>query len=311
MTDDPAADVIVRDGTDADVDACLDVLNQSYDTSRFTPEWFAWKHRECPFGASRIIIAEGSDGFYGAFFALPWDYESEGRAIPGSRTVDGGTLPAARGRRVLGAMIAHEVNRWSSDSNPGIVVATATDAARKSHQRNATLALDELRYAYCQLPFARPGGVDFDPAALDDYVSAGQHAVGTHWTPAALRWRIDARSTNDYEVARLRSSDTSNGLVFRIVSQRGLRTLVPVVAWGSTQDLARLLVSVALRRGAITALAPVGPGAVPLPLVPRRPAGHAWVCAWDRRVPVQEHESSELADLAGWCMGYGELEGLI
>lgn len=302
--------VSVRRGGIDDVDLALDVLNRAYGTERFTSAWHKWKHLECPFGASSLILAEVDGDVLGAFFALPWVYWHDGRDFAGIRTVDGGTLPAARGRRVLGAMIANEVGRWTHDMSPGVVVATATDAARRSHVRNGALALPPLRYAVCAPPFMRPAQVDRKVDVLDGYIADGP-GMGTAWTGAAWRWRIDHRSGNAYEVVTLRRADGANGLVYRTTTRGQVRIVVPLGLWGSEHERRQLLASAAWSSRAPGILVPVGEGAQNTGLRSVRRAGHAWVCVWDRRVPRVDHEKSPLGELSGWSLSYGELEGII
>lgn len=308
---DSKAPVVIRAGTDADVHLCLEVLNRSYGTERFTEEWLDWKHRSCPFGASRMWLAEGPEGIDGAYFALPWRYRLAGRHVDGVRTVDGGTLPPARGRRVLGELIRHEYEQWGPPDRPGVLVATATDDARRSHVRNGALALPALRYAHCLPPLRRPARVDSGDSVMDDYAAVDQRGMSTDWSPEALRWRTDRRSGNSYDASRLRQADQSNGLVYRVTRAGVARVLIPVVVWGSVRDQRLLLSSVSLRTRSSLVMAPSGPGAAPLPVRPVRSSGHAWVCVWDRRVEPDRHSTSPLADLAGWSLSYAELEGLI
>lgn len=303
--------VEVRAGTDDDLSTCLDVLNRSFDTTRFTQEWFDWKHRSCPFGSSRMWLADSEDGVVGLFFALPWHYRADEHRVAGVRTVDGATLPAARGRRVLGTLIRHEYEQWGPGVRPGVLVATATETARRSHVKNGALALPPLRYAYCLPPIRRPARIHAGDSVLDGFVSVDHPGMGTDWSPEALRWRTDQRSGNAYDAASLRESDTPNGLVYRINDSRGLRTVVPLVSWGTTQTQRRLLSSVAAHARSPVLITPIDEGAAPLPVRRVRDAGHAWVCVWDRRVDPAAQDRSPLGRLTGWSLGYGELEGLI
>lgn len=304
------SNVSVRRGGAHDVALALQILNQSYGTTSFTPDWHAWKHLECPFGPSRLILAEVDSAVCGAFFALPWDYRLAGRTFAGARTVDGGTLPAARGRRVLGAMIADEVGRWSSDGSPGVVVATATDAARRSHVRNGALALPPLRYGICAPPLTRPARVDRDLDTLDSYVFQ-EDGMGTAWTGASLRWRIDQRGGNAYEVVTLCRADGPNGLAYRTTTRGRVSIVIPVIMWGSQRERRQLLAAAAWSSRAPGIMVPIGEGAETTGLRPVRGTSHAWVCVWDRRSPPTEHANSPLGRLSGWSLSYGELEGII
>ena len=311
MTDHASAPVEIRAGGEDDVETCLVVLNEAYDTNRFTTDWYRWKQLECPFGTSRMWLAEGPAGIDGVFFALPWCYRDGDGPVDGVRTVDGATLPPARGRGVLGALIAHEIRQWDSVERPGVIVATATETARRSHVRNGALALPALQYGYC-LPGRRfLAGLDHGEHVLDDYLPDDIDGMGTEWSVSALRWRTDPRSGRQYQASRLRSSDSANGIVYRVNSSRGLRSIVPIAVWGAHHERARLLASVGRASAAPLVLTPVGRGAEEVPAHRVASAGHAWVCVWDRRIPEERHDRSPLASLDGWRLTYGELEGLM
>lgn len=313
MNGDPnGASVRIRAASPEDVETALEVLNRSYSTDRFTVEWHSWKHLECPFGASRLWLAEGPRGVDGLFFALPWNYRDENGDVAGVRTVDGATLPSARGRGVLGKLIATECTKWNHAERPGVLVATATAAARRSHVKNGALALPQLNYVYHVPKRLGTARLEQGEQVLDSYHPDPVTGMSTAWTPAALRWRRDPRSGHFYECVRLTNSDEPNGLLFRVESRgRLLRILVPITIWGNVSDRRKLLASAARSAGAPLVLSPSGAGAERAEARAIKRAGHTWVCAWDRRLPPEQHSESPLGNLKGWQLTYGELEGLI
>lgn len=306
------APVRIRAGSSEDLKTALEVLNRSYSTDRFTIEWHRWKHLDSPFGRSRLWLAEGPLGVDGLFFALPWNYRDENGEVAGVRTVDGATLPSARGRGVLGKLIATEYNEWTWTERPGVLVATATDAARRSHVKNGALALPQLDYAYHVPKRLGTAQLEHGDQILDSYRPDPVTGMSTAWTPAALRWRSDPRSGHVYECVRLVNTEAPNGLLFRVESRgRLLRILVAIAIWGDSADRRQLLASAARTVGAPLILAPSGAGAEPTEARRVMRAGHTWVCVWDRRLPPEQQTESRLCRLEGWQLTYGELEGLI
>src|SRR5690606_41058458 len=138
--------------------------------------------------------------------------------IDGVRVVDGGTTPVARRRGVLQAMIHREVVEWSPDGRAGIVVATATPAARGSHIKNGATALAPIRYHLGLPATVRTAQLTTVDGVLDGYVPSDDPRIGSDWTPTGLRWRTDPRSGNSYDAASLAESEEPNGLVYRVTS---------------------------------------------------------------------------------------------
>lgn len=311
-------DIRVRLGDDRDIDECLRVLSTAYDRP-FTREWFSWKHRDCPWGPSRMYIAEDDGGVLGVVFGLDWPYRrraADGSIthIDGARFVDGATLPPARGRRVLGILVRDELLEWDPASHQGVLLATATPAAQRSHARNGASTLEPITSSLGIPRSLRPAALLDGDSILDSHVESAPGVTGerlsTAWTPATLRWRIDARSGRDYRVAALASSDAPNGIVYRVARQRGLRALYPVITWGTVAEQRRLVGAVALSVRAPVVHAPVG-AAVAEPLTrPFRSSGTSVMCVWDRR-ELNEASGPPATIGSSWSLSMADLEGLI
>lgn len=298
-----AGDITVRLGDDADIELALATLNAGYDHRTFTPEWFDGKHRRGPWGPSRMFLAEQDDRVLSVAFGLPWQYRQSGELIDGVRTVDGSTPPAGRGRGGLGRVMSAEIDRWSIDARPGIVIATATPAAQKSHARNNAVTFDPISLGYGAPPLARRADLRRGDEVLDDVTIDGD-LIRTDWTPRALRWRTSEWSGYRYDAAALATADAAHGVVYRVAAVRGpLRAVVPIVTWGPSALIRRTLGNVARLERTALCLVPGGPGTADSGATPRRSTATSVICVWDRR--------PNPASLADYGMQFGELEGLI
>lgn len=313
-----SAGVTVRLGGPDDVDDCLAVLGAAYGRA-FTREWFEWKHLECPWGSSRLHIAEDHEQILGLFLALDWPYRRRDGSgavtpVPGVRLVDGATLPPARGRGVLGAMVFNELKEWGPSGRKGVLLATATPAAQKSHARNGATTLDPIAATIGVARAFRPAALVRGDEVLDTYTpdapGVTTERLRTAWTPDTLRWRTDPRTGYRYHAAALASADDANGVIYRVSVQRRVRTIVPMLTWGSVADQRRLVGAVAWAERTPLVHAPVG-GAVDAPLTrPLRRSGASVMCVWDRRDLSGSDAPSATTD-ASWSLAMADLEGLI
>lgn len=299
-------DMTVRTGTPDDVDRCLQVLRDAYDRAKFGRDWYEWKHLEGPWGPSRLILAEEESGLLGVVFALPWPYRVDGERVEGTRFVDGGTLPAARGRRVLSILCADELRRWGPD-RPGVLLATATPAAQRSHARNGAATLEPIVSAYGLPRSLRRARLVHGLDLLDGYEPSPGPAIATDWDPAALRWRLDPRSDRTYGVSSLPSGDGPNGLAYQVARDGRVPTLVPVISWGSERDRTRLLGAVAWHERTPVVLAPTGPSVPDARMRALRPGGSTVMCVWDLR----DHPRRTATDGTNWCLTQADIAGLI
>lgn len=309
---DAGAGVVVRVGSpDADQDRCIELLEAGYGEARFSPDWFRWKHTECPWGSSNIFLCDDEDSgdALGVAFGLPWRYRFGDAVVDGARTVDGATLPASRGRRVLGRVIRAELDRWDPVERPGVVVATATDAAQKSHERNGAITLPPITTAYAIAAPGRRARLLTGDAVLDTVTVDSERGLHTDWDPASLRWRTDPRSGHRYEALALAEAEEANGIVYRILAWHGVPIVVVTTIWGPTDHRQALLGALMRRERTVAALAPHGPGTDSLPLRPAKASGSATMCVWDLRPEADGPDSAHRIE--NWRLTHGEIEGLI
>lgn len=284
----------------------VEVLSVAYGKP-FTEEWLAWKHHEGPWGPSRCWVAVDDDGILGLMFGLPWRYRTADRVVSGARLVDGGSTPRARGRGVFRGVVARELDQWSPETAPGILVATATPEAAGAHVKNGAVALDPISYAYGPPPRISTARLVTDAAVLHDYC-ATPGGLSTDWDERALRWRFDPRAGHRYEIAALAQASSANGAVYRVTTVKGVRVVVVLLTWGSPGEVARLLGAIACRTRAPALLGPAGPGATvrPWPAWIRR--GCALLCVWPH---VEPPLGSMASSRSGWGVTGADIEGVI
>ena len=285
----------------------LQVLGLAYD-EEFSEERFAWKHREGPWGPSRGWAAVDDRGVAGVVFCLPWHYRTAGRTVPAGRLVDGGTAPRALRRGIFRALVARELEEWGPDRTRGVLIATATPEAQQSHVKLGATALPPISFAYGLSLRPRRARLTTGAEVLDTFVESDRSHLVTPWDTASLCWRTDPRSGYSYEAASLASAESPNGVAFRILSVRGLRLLLPLVAWGSLGDQRVLLSAVARTHFALGVLAPHGDGAAAPPRRPVVRRGQSLLCVWDRM--ESESRPSPLVR-SSWALSAADLEGVI
>jgi len=297
----------VRAGDDLSPAHIVDVLSQSYEEP-FTEEWFQWKHRESPWGPSRIWIAADDEGLLGVVFGLPWRYWANNAPVNGARLVDGGSTPRSRGRGIFRGVVAQEIAVWDPTASPGILVATATPEAQGAHVKNGAVALEPMYNAYGFIVRRRRAQLVQGDEVLDGFVADDSSRLSTGWDGASLRWRTDPRSGHRYDAARLAQASGANGLVYRVAVVRGQRVLVLTLVWGAPADARALVGAVARVERAHVALGPAGPGTAPRPApATLRRGGTALLCVWPRidggAISPDRRE--------GWALSGADLEGVI
>lgn len=296
-------DFDVRLATDADVDAVLAALSDGYGRP-FTREWFDWKHRESPWGASQCFIAEDEGGLLGTAFKMPWHFSEGGDSLPGWRLVDGATTVRAQRRGVFRAVVAGMLAECDRAAEKGVALATATPEARLAHIKNGAAALDPIRAYYSPVRWSRAEvvtGVD----VLASWTPPVGEGISTVWDVPALQWRLDQRSGIKYEVSRLAKASSPHGVIHRTVG-RGARTLVVTASWGDRDEVRRLIRTLAWQSRVIATLLNAGDGTSrhrPRLALAR---GQSLMCVWDQR------SIAEGTDIRrGWALDGLDLEGAI
>lgn len=218
MPDEP---ITIREGTDADAPAVLELLKSSLGEGAVprTPEFWAWKHRDNPFGRSPFWLAESGSELAGVRVFLRWRWAAGSRVIEAVRAVDTATHPDHQGKGIFRKLTLHGVNEltrrgiglvfntpneksrpgylkmgWSTVGRPSLWIAPLNPAAV------ARVVLSRLRAAQTPARLDRDvtadSGVDFlntpEFARLLTSVRSAPDKYTTRRDASYIRWRYVA-----------------------------------------------------------------------------------------------------------------------
>jgi GNAT superfamily N-acetyltransferase len=245
-----------------------------------TPELWAWKHEQSPFGPSLCLVAEEGGRLIGLRAFMRWEWRGGGERLRAARPVDTVTHPDARGRGVFSQLTRAGIERLNAEG-VDFVFNTPNRASLpgylklgwESMGRQALWVLPRLRVsrlpAWLRLlqergamdwqapPPAPTGPFALDPEAVDRVLGAADGGGGlrTALDEAYLHWRYLAAPGIAYQLELPRRGQAAALLVTRESLRQGLRELkVGELAlgpgWGSVRLAARRLREVASERGA-------------------------------------------------------------
>jgi GNAT superfamily N-acetyltransferase len=147
-------------------------------------EHFAWKHRDCPFGPSRSLVAVLDGEVVGFTAWLPWLIEDAERVMTTKRGIDLAVAPRYHGQGLAGALIAA-----SSRDRPAQAAFswnTPNERSRPGLRRAGVASLGALpRYARARpasalgrrLRARRPGAPGRRPAVDASHAAAADRAL--------------------------------------------------------------------------------------------------------------------------------------
>jgi len=275
-------ELVCRPLTEADTPAVLDLLTASLaggPTGTRSADFFDWKHRRNPFGASPGLLTEAPDGrIAGVRLFLRWEWRdaANGRTVRAVRPVDTATHPDFQGRgifRRLTVQLLEEVapeaelvfNTPNGNSLPGYLkmgwrelgrVPVALRIARPAAfalGARAALARRPARRTgpvHCPLPTAAEWFAE-NPGALDELLRERAEAdtadrrLAVARTPAYLGWRYGDAPGLDYRVLTTRRGGELTGVAFGRPRRRGPLTEFTlaelIVRPGDRAGAARLL----------------------------------------------------------------------
>ena len=141
----------VRATTDDDLPAVLDLLQASLG---WVPDdayarFFAWKHRESPFGPSPawVAIDPDADGRIVGFRTFSrWRFERGGETVPAVRAVDTATHPDYQGRGIF-TMLTRRALDELRDDRVAFVFNTPNDSSRPGYMKMGWRLVERLPVA--------------------------------------------------------------------------------------------------------------------------------------------------------------------
>jgi GNAT superfamily N-acetyltransferase len=127
-------DLDVRPATDADDPAVMALLQASLG---WVPDdayerFFAWKHRQSPFGRSPAWVAVDGDRVVGFRTFMRWEFERGGATVRAVRAVDTATHPDYQGRGIFTLLTRHALDELKADG-VALVFNTPNDKSRPGY----------------------------------------------------------------------------------------------------------------------------------------------------------------------------------
>jgi GNAT superfamily N-acetyltransferase len=286
--------------------------------------FFAWKHRENPFGASPAWVALDGDRVAGFRTFMRWEFETPRGPVRAVRAVDTATHPQYQGRGIFSALTLRAVDELVAEG-VGFVFNTPNDKSRPGYLKMGWQLVGQLpaglrpaslpalpRIVAARVPAdlwstRTEAGLPAADALADDTALADlldrvarSAGVTTRRTPAYLRWRYGFAPLG-YRALLVGSSVADGLLLFRL-RRRGAATELSVgdlLLPRPSASAARRLVHGALRRtGADYALGlRTTPASGLLPL-PRQGPLLTWRALADDTAPP----------LGEWTLSLGDVE---
>lgn len=129
-----APDLQIREYRDADEPAVLELLQASlgWVPDAQYGQFFAWKHRENPFGRSPAWVAVDGERIAGFRIFLRWEFERGGTVSRAVRAVDTATHPEYQGRGIFSRLTLYAVDELRRDG-VAFVFNTPNDQSRPGY----------------------------------------------------------------------------------------------------------------------------------------------------------------------------------
>lgn len=210
------ATIAVRPFADGDLESVLDLLRLSLGESAVlqrTPQLFAWKHFDNPFGRSIILVAEADDRVVGLRAFMRWELvTARGETLRCVRAVDTATHPEHQRRGIFRTLTMAALDR-ARDDGIDLVFNTPNPRSGAGYLSMGWQEVGTLGVMAAPgrglTTRAHPGDVPEPPqwvsgaralhrapiAAIDDRPARG---LRTPRTPAYLAWRFSRHPTAHY-----------------------------------------------------------------------------------------------------------------
>ena len=320
-----ASDLVIRRATDADLPGIMALAQAAlgWDDDERHADFFDWKHRQNPFGASPMWVADQAGELLAFRTFLRWEWrQADGGIARAVRAVDTATHPSHQGRGLFRALTMGALDELVDD-DVDFIFNTPNDQSRPGYLKMgweiigrppvrvrpcglgglARLARARVAAAKWSEPaaFGQPAAEAFaDDAELDRLVATlAPDALSTNRTAAYLRWRFGFAPlhyrvvrrgddlTDGFAVVRLRRRGAAvEGTVCELVLPSGGHRAVGELL-GQVEDADYLLVA--------GRLSPLQGGLLPLP--------HQ-----GPQVTWRAVNQTEPPTLAGWNLTLGDLE---
>lgn len=271
-----------------------------------TADWFAWKHRENPAGASLAWVARDEAGLVGVRFLMPWRLTHRGRTLLALRPLDTATAKRARRRGAFKSLTAAAVTEVAGDGRWSCLFNTPNERSRPGYATMGWTILPPIRRGWRPvLPGPRASlAVE---GAIEALAASPPPAecLATRRDVEYLGWRYAHRSGHDYGIVRLEQCDQPNGIAFRCLERRGLRLLLVCDLAGGPAQRALLVRNVARRERAVASVFATGPGA--------RPALRPWLQRGGSHLAVRplKRAGEPWERVEGWALSSGDLENVL
>ncbi len=223
------------------------VIASAFDMPR-SAAWFDWKHRDAPWGPSTGLVALDDRGAVGARILMPWHLSVGAEQVRAWRATEASTVPRAQGQGIFSRLNRQLMESLRGDE-PALIFSTPNSNSRLGYAKLGWSVFPVVRHQYEFHPVVgRRARLQHGDDLIDGHWDEPSDAITTQWTSDSLRWRIDRRSGNAYEVSALSDADLPNGVVYRVIRRGPMRILLLVALWGTPATRRTLVHSVAADR---------------------------------------------------------------
>lgn len=233
----PRTEYDVRELEDGDIDSVLPMLTSAFGIG-FDRDWFDWKHRSSPWGASRGWVAEDAHGLIGVRMLLPWEFTGPSGSLRAYRPCDTVVHPRARGQGVFTRLMRHAIETVRSDAD--LLYNTPNTQSRPGYFK--------LGFVKAVTVDQRLGFVRSRVADVADPIPAPMNRLSRHYSTRLnsefIDWRYRYCPRYDYRLLGLRGETVPNGVVCRLRRAGRLPILVLSELWGP-DSVKKLLVGLA------------------------------------------------------------------
>ncbi|MEY2591686.1 MAG: hypothetical protein QOJ67_3670 [Acidimicrobiaceae bacterium] len=289
--------------------------------------FFAWKHRDNPFGPSRAWVATEAGRIVGFRTFLSWKFTRDGTVAEAVRAVDTATHPDVQGRGIFSRLTLHALdelrtegvqfvfNTPNGQSRPGYLKMGWQPVARLPVLARLRSPLSVIRLARARVPadkWSQPTGAgERAPDVLADADAVSRllaavpappaGALATNRTPAFLAWRYGFEPLAYRVLLCGRSVDDGIGL-FRL-RRRGTAVEAAIcdvlVPGGDRRLEARAVQDIVRRSGADYGVRIGNPGTVRAGSFPAPGQGPTlvWRSVVDTQAPAADRWRLTLGDI--------------